>query len=81
VDRAAWMPKRAVEYVPWRRMDAERPAHREGIPDVVSRDEMEEVYEGGHTVTGGQAGHGAQHGVARLEDLHAAAADVSAQQL
>lgn len=44
------MPKRAVEYVPWRRMDAERPAQREGIPGVVSRDDLEEVYEGMGTI-------------------------------
>ncbi len=31
-------------------MDAERPAQREGIPGVVSRDDLEEVYEGMGTI-------------------------------
>lgn len=31
-ERAVWIPKRAVEYEPWRRMDAERPVQSEVIP-------------------------------------------------
>lgn len=34
------MPNRAVEYVPWRRMDAERPVQSDGIPGVVSEDRV-----------------------------------------
>lgn len=31
-ERRLWMPNRAVEYVPWRMMDAERPVQSDGIP-------------------------------------------------
>lgn len=41
------MPNRAVEYVPWRRMDAERPVQSDGIPRGVVSERLGGVVEVG----------------------------------
>jgi len=56
-ERMLYSPKRAVEYVDWRRMEAERPDQRDRIPMVRQKRlvcQMVEAWEAGRTVTEGE---------------------------
>lgn len=70
-DRKAWPPNLAVEYVDCRRIDADRPAHRDKIPSqTVSVMPVRKHM--GPTISCRESVHDLEHGGLGFHDLHAA---------